>query len=245
MAKESFQKPPLWRSLISELFGTFALTFVDCGGAVIEKLDTAGDVTAVGRGLATGLTVMALIYSLGPTSGAHVNPAATAAFALRGVFSWRRVPLYWIAQLAGAIGAALLLLVLFGSVERLGSTQPHFGAAPGLVLEIALTLLLVTVILSTATLHRILGSDAALAVGGTVALCALFSRPISGASMNPARSLGPALVSGYFADQWIYLVGPFVGAALAVVLVGLLHGSIKPGEAKAATGDAESESRPA
>ena len=243
MAGKELRKPPLWRSLTAEAFGTFALVFVDCGGVVIESIGPAGHVTSESRSLATGLMVMALIYALGPTSGAHVNPVATAAFALRGVFPWRRVPTYWAAQIAGAVVAALLLRAVFGNVEHLGATEPHFGVLAGLVMEAVLTLLLVTVILSTATRHHIIGPNAALAVGGTVTLCGLFARPVSGASMNPARSIGPALVSGHATDVWIYLAGPFAGAILAVLLVDLLYGATKPEEARAAIGGEESDHR--
>lgn len=231
------QEPPLWRSLAAEIFGTFALVFVDAGGAIIEGLGPAGEVTAVGRSFATGLLIMAIIYSLGEASGAHVNPAVTIGFALRRVFPWRRVPAYVLAQFGAAIAAALLLRALFGSIVELGVTEPRHGTPAGLVMEIVLTTLLATVILSTATRHRVLGPNAALAVGGTIALCGLFSRPISGASMNPARSFGPALVSGRMEDLWIYLIGPVVGVVIAVLFVRLVHGVPKPEEEKAAEGE--------
>ena len=231
------EKPPLWRSLAAEIFGTFALVFVDAGGAAIEALGAPGEVTPVARSLATGLLIMAIIYSLGPASGAHVNPAVTLAFALRRVFPWRRVPAYVLAQCAAAIAAALLLRTLFGAAVESGVTMPHHGVGAALVMEIALAMLLVTVILSTASRHRVLGPNAAIAVGGTIALSGLFSRPISGASMNPARSLGPALVSGRLADLWIYVVAPLAGAVLAVLFVRLVHGREKPGEEKAAAGE--------
>ena len=217
------EEPPLLRTLAAELFGTFVLVLVDAGGAVIERIGN-GEVTSVGRAIATGLTVTALIYSLGPSSGAHLNPAVSGAFALRGVFPWGRVPGYVAAQLTGACGAALLLWALFGNIAHLGATEPGHGAVTGLAMEVVLSLILVTVILSTAVRHQIVGANAALAVGAIIAACALFSRPISGASMNPARSAGPALVSGEIRDLWIYVVGPIVGAGLAVLLVFLLHG---------------------
>jgi aquaporin Z len=229
-------EPPFFRTLVAEVFGTFVLVLVDAGGAVIEHFGS-GEVTPVGRSLATGLTIMALIYSLGSASGAHLNPAVTTAFALRGVFPWRRVPGYWAAQLAGACVAAGLVLALFGNVAHLGATEPGYGALTAVVMEIVLTLMLVTVILSTAARHKIVGANAALGVGGIIAVCGLFSRPISGASMNPARSVGPALVGGEVVSLWIYIVGPFVGASLAVLLVWLLHGHQRREEEKVAKGE--------
>ena len=231
--------PPLWRSIIAEICGTFALVFVDAGGATIEALSPGGEVTPAGRSVATGLLIMAMIYSLGPASGAHFNPAVTMGFTLRGVFPVRRVPAYIAAQCAGAISAALVLYALFGPVGDLGTTEPYYGIVPGLSMEIVLTTLLVTVILCTASRYRVIGPNAALAVGGTIALCGLFSRPISGASMNPARSFGPAFVSGHMEHLWIYILGPLIGAAVAVILAGLVQGGRKSEEEKAATGEDE------
>lgn len=229
-------EPPLFRTLAAEVFGTFVLVLVDAGGAVIEHFGS-GEVTPVGRSLATGLTIMALIYSLGPASGAHLNPAVTTAFALRGVFPWRRVPGYWAAQLAGACAAAGLLRALFGNVADLGATEPSHGSLAAIAMETVLTLMLVSVILSTAVRHRVVGANAALAVGGIIAACGLFSRPISGASMNPARSAGPALVGGDVLNLWIYIVGPLAGASLAVLSVWLLHGHRRHEEEKVAKGE--------
>jgi len=222
------------KRLLAECFGTLLLVVVDCGGAVIGSLD--GEVTAVARSAATGLVVMTMIYSIGNVSGAHFNPAVTTAFALRGVFPWRRVPLYWVAQLVGAMLAAGLLRAMFGNIEHLGATLPHFGAARGFGMEVLLTLILVSVVLGTATRHRSIGANAAIASGGAVALCSLFSRPISGASMNPARSFAPALVSGELHHLWIYLVAPFVGAALATLTMRVLHSHKHKSEREAAQG---------
>jgi MIP family channel proteins len=222
------------KRLLAESFGTFLLVLVDCGGAVIGSLD--GDVTSVGRSAATGLLVMVMIYSIGNVSGAHFNPAVTTAFALRGAFPWRRVPLYWVAQVAGAFLAAGLLQWMFGNVEHLGATIPHFGAVRGFGMEIVLTVILVSVVLGTATRHRSIGANAAIASGGAVALCSLFSRPVSGASMNPARSLAPAVVSGDLHDLWIYLVAPFVGAALATLTMRVLHSHKHRSEREVAQG---------
>jgi aquaporin Z len=224
----------VFKRLLAESFGTFLLVVVDCGGAVIGSLD--GEITAAARSAATGLLVMVMIYSIGNVSGAHFNPAVTTAFALRGVFPWRRVPLYWLAQVVGAFSGAGLLRWMFGNVEHLGATLPHFGAACGFGMEVVLTLILVSVVLGTATRHRSIGANAAIASGGAVALCSLFSRPVSGASMNPARSLAPAVLSGDVHDLWIYLLAPFVGAALATLTMRELHSHKHESEREAAQG---------
>ncbi|MHB8647769.1 MAG: aquaporin, partial [Thermomicrobiales bacterium] len=161
----------------------------------------------------------------------------TLAFALRRDFPWWKVPIYWIAQITGALGAAWLLRALFGNVAGLGADEPQHGVGASFVMEMLLSWLLITVILGTATRNRLIGPNAAIAVGGTIALCGLFAAPISGASMNPARSLGPALVSGATAHQWVYLAGPVAGSLLAVIGTWIMHGGRKPKESEAATGE--------
>jgi len=178
------------RRLLAEGVGTFALTLVAAGANVIAAL-YPDKVSFAAQVVAPGLLVMVVIYSLGTISGAHVNPFVTLAFALRADFPWRRVWGYWIVQFAGAILAALLLRLLFGVVGHLGATLPKGGIWQALVMEMILTFFLVTVILATATNTQIVGHNAALAVGATIALDGLFAGPISGASMYPARSLGP------------------------------------------------------
>ncbi len=225
----------LARRLGSELVGTWALTFVAAGGDVIAAVggkppDGPAQVAA------PALLIMALIYSFGPISGAHFNPAVTLAFALRGSFPWRRVPGYWLAQFGGAVLAAVLLRILFGLTGHLGATAPHHGLEAGLVLEIILTFLLVTVILATAANYQVVGHNAALAVGATIALDGFFAAPISGASMNPARSFGPAVVSGHPGNLWIYIVGPVAGSICAVGLGWFLRGPGSPYARRAATG---------
>jgi MIP family channel proteins len=210
------------RRHLAETFGTFLLVVVDCGGAVIGS-HWPFVVPPAARAVATGLTILAVIHSYGDVSGAHLNPAVTLAFALRGVFPWRRVATYWLAQLAGALLGALLLRSMFGNAAHLGATAPGLDNRTAFVMEVFLTTMLVSVVLGTATRHRSLGPSAALACGGTVAVCALFSRPISGASMNPIRSLAPALVSGYLDNLWIYLTAPFLGAVIAVLITRVLH----------------------
>ena len=224
------------RRLLAELLGTFALTLVAAGGEVIAAI-SGGEVSSAARAVAPALLVMAMIYTLGSQSGAHFNPVVTLAFALRKDFPWRYVPGYWVAQLVGAVFAALFLRALFGLVGNLGATLPHHGTIEALIMEVVLTFLLLTVILGTATNHGLVGHNAALAVGGTIAFCGLFAAPISGASMNPARSLGPFLVSGQFTDIWIYVVGPIAGALLAVGVAWLLRGSTTPEAIETAKGD--------
>jgi len=170
--------------------------------------------------------VMVAIYFVGAVSGAHINPAVTLAFALRGNFPWRRVPGYLAAQFLGAILAALLVLALFGIVANLGATLPDHGVSPvqALVLEIVLTAGLVNAILGTASGARNIGTNAGIAVGGYVALAGLWASTFTGASMNPARSFGPDLVRADFAATWIYLVGPLVGAAIGVGFEWILKG---------------------
>jgi aquaporin Z len=225
------------RRLSAEAFGTFALTFVAAGGEVIAAV-SGGEVDHVARAVAPGLLVMALVYAIGNVSGAHFNPAVSFAFALRSDFPWRRMPAYWVAQLIGALSAAGLLRALYGAAGRLGATVPHHrGAGAAFVMEVTLTTLLVSVILGTATKHSLIGPHAAIPVGGTIALCGLFAGPISGPSMNPARSLGPAIVGGVGQDWWVYVTGPLAGALVAAGLVLLWQGPHRAEEDEAARGD--------
>jgi aquaporin Z len=224
------------RRLLAEVLGTFLLTLVAAGGDVIAAVSN-GAVSQNARVVAPALLVMAMIYTVGNLSGAHFNPVVSLAFAIRRDFPWHRVPSYWLAQLIGAILAALLLRSLFGLAGHLGETLPHHGALISLIMEIVLTFTLLTVILGTATNHKLVGHNAALAVGGTIALTGLFAAPISGASMNPARSLGPFLVAGQLTDAWIYIVGPLVGGLLAVGVAWLLRGGTTKYAIEAATGE--------
>lgn len=222
--------------LSAEAIGTFALTFVAAGGDVAANL-TGGDVTPMARALAPGLLVMALIYAIGDRSGAHFNPAVTLGFALRRVFPVGWVAGYWVAQLVGATLAAGLLRFLFGDVAEAGISAPNIEPATALALEIIFSAILVTVILGTADRYRLIGPNAAIAVGATIALCGLLFLPIEGTSMNPARSIGPALVTGEYKHLWVYVAGPIVGAAIAVVIARLLHGPVaREGAEEAAMG---------
>lgn len=214
-----------WRRLSAEGVGTFFLVLVAGKLGVVDSV-TGGQVGRPAAVVAPGLMVLALIYTLGETSGAHLNPAVTMAFAARGHFPWRRVPAYVAAQLAGAIAAAGVLRALFGTVGQVGAIRPGTGIGVGAVfaLEVLLSLGLMTVILGTSSGARNIGHNAAIAIGGYIALAGLWAGPASGASMNPARSLAPVLVGGHGGPVWIYLLGPLVGAALAVPLAWVLRG---------------------
>ncbi len=212
-----------WRRLFSELLGTFALVLAAAGGGVLHA---KGQISLAAAVVAPGLMVMAIILFMGAVSGAHLNPAVSLAFAMRGDFPWKRVPGYVIIQLAGATLAALFTRWVFGNVEHLGATLPGPGYKnwQALLMEIVLTLLLVSVILGTASAAQNVGAIAALGVGGYVALAGLWAAPVSGASMNPARSFGPALASGDFTSYWVYVAGPLAGAFLAVGCAMVLRG---------------------
>jgi MIP family channel proteins len=207
---------------------------VDAGSGMLSAVTT--QVTAVAHAAAAGLTIMCLVYSLGDVSGAHFNPAVTLAFALRGVFPWGRSVWYVLAQLLGGIVAAVLLRAGLGDFGHVGATLPEAGIWTALVAETLMTAFLVTTIICVSNRHQILGPQGAIAAGGAVAICGLAFRPLSGSSMNPARSLGPALMSGSLSTYWIYVVGPLLGACLAVALALLIHPVTKAGEARAARG---------
>lgn len=196
--------------------GTFFLTFAGTGAIVINEI-SQGAVTHVGIGLTFGFVVLVLIYALGPISGAHFNPAVTLSFWITRHFPKNQLLLYVFSQILGAIFASLLLFLLFGNIAHLGATLPAGSDIQSLVLEFLLTFLLMFVIMSVATGSKEVGQMAGLAIGLTVGLEAIFAGPICGASMNPARSFGPALVSGYLAHHWIYWLGPVLGALLGAI----------------------------
>jgi aquaporin Z len=235
----------LGRRVVAELVGTFALVFVAVGGDAMARL-APGEISSTALAVAPGLMVAALIYAIGDVSGAHLNPAVTLAFVMKRLFPSDRLPVYWLSQLAGAILASALVAVLFGPNVGAGVSTPHVPDGTAFVLEVVLTTLLVTVILGTADRARIVGPNAALAVGATIGLAGLIARPIEGASMNPARSLAPAMVAGRLESVWIYVAAPLVGAALAVVVNFLLHGPADRNRSavEAAQGDRDSVDAP-
>lgn len=203
------------RKYIAEAIGTFALVFAGTGAIVINKVSN-GAVTGPGIAITFGLIVMAMIYAFGETSGAHLNPAVTAGFFLARRFPGQCVAPYIASQLIGAFTASAVLRLLFGNVVFLGATLPAGSEIQSLVLEIILTSLLMLVVLCVATGSKEQGLMAGIAIGGTVGLEAMFAGPICGASMNPARSIAPALVSGHLTSVWVYVAGPLIGAAIAV-----------------------------
>ncbi len=223
-SREEWDDPTLeWRRLFSELLGTFFLVLVAAGGGILVG---EGQIVLAAAVVAPGLMVMAIILFMGAVSGAHLNPAVSLAFALRGDFPWRRVPGYIIVQLVGATLACLFLDAVFGNIQHLGATLPGSGYEnwQAFLMEVVLTLGLVSVILGTASAAQNIGAIAALGVGGYIALAGLWSAPVSGTSMNPARSFGPALVSGDFTSYWVYVAGPIAGAMLAVGCAYALRG---------------------
>jgi len=210
------------RIYATEAIGTFALVFAGCGAMVVDDV-TGGAVSHVGVALTWGLIVMAMIYAIGDISGAHINPAVTVAFFAARRLRARLVLPYIVSQCLGAIAAAALLRVLFPAAQTLGQTLPADAPMQALGLEIMLTAMLVFVILSVSTGAKEKGMMAGIAVGGTVGLEAMFAGPISGASMNPARSLGPALVAWDWTALWVYMLAPLLGALAAVACCRLTH----------------------
>jgi MIP family channel proteins len=211
-------KPGLARRALAEAFATFALVFAGCG-AIIADAERDQALGTVGIGAVFGLVILAMVYATGHLSGAHINPAVTLAFTATRHFPAREAAAYIPAQLVGAVvGALLLRLAWEGTPADLGATVPTVGAGPALVYEGAMTLLLMFVVVAVATDTRAIGSAAAIAIGATVGLDAIFGGDVTGASMNPARSFGPALVSNTWTVFWIYLVGPIVGALAGAAL---------------------------
>lgn len=204
------------KNYVSEFIGTFAMVFCGTGAMTINEV-TGGAVTHVGIGITWGLIVMAMIYAFGEISGAHFNPAVSIAFAYAKKFSWKEVPKYIFFQLTGAFAASLLLMWLFPKSELLGATIPSVDVWRAFVLELILTFFLMVVIINVSTGSKETGMMAGIAIGSVVLLEALFAGPITNASMNPARSLAPNIVSGNIKVLWLYILAPIIGALLAVV----------------------------
>ena len=203
------------KRLIAEFLGTFGLVFAGTGAIVVNNVSN-GAITHLGIALTFGLVILAMIYTFGDVSGAHLNPAVTTAFAVARRFSWKEVPSYVAAQLAGAFAASGLVRLLFPSDTKLGATLPVASAMQSFILELVLTFILMLVILSVSTGAKEKGITAGIAIGAVIALEAIFAGPISGASMNPARSLAPAIISDHAQSAWIYILAPIAGAILAV-----------------------------
>ena len=212
----------LVRALCAEAVGTFALVFAGAGAIVVDARTHA--LGHVGVALVFGLVIMVMIYAVGHISGAHFNPAVSFAFAVTRHFPWPRVGGYWLAQAMGAVAAAALLRASLGGEAHLGATLPSGSQGQAFLWEAILTFFLMFVIMSVATDTRAVGEAAAIAIGGTVGLDALFGGPITGASMNPARSFGPALVSGDLHAIWLYLLAPLAGATVGGIVYQFVRG---------------------
>ena len=214
----------LWRRAAAEGLAAFALVFAGCG-AIVADAGYDGALGTVGIGLVFGLIIMVMIYATGHLSGAHINPAVTIAFTLTRHFAWRDAAAYISAQLAGASAAALVLLAVWpDKPAALGATAPSVAAGSAFVYEVILTAVLMFVIIAVATDTRAVGAAATIAIGGTVGLDAIFGGPVTGASMNPARSFGPALAADEWQDFWLYVLGPVVGASLGAFAYQLIRG---------------------
>jgi aquaporin NIP len=216
-------RPPLARRAAAEGLAVFALVFAGCGAIVSDA--EGGRLGTVGIALVFGLVIMVMVYATGHLSGAHINPAVTLAFALTRHFPAREAGVYLAAQVTGAVMAAVLLLAVWPSQPAaLGATVPSVGIGSALVYEAVMTAILMFVIMAVATDTRAVGAGAAIAIGATVGLDALFGGPVTGASMNPARSFGPALASGEWHEFWIYVAGPLAGAAIGGFAYQLVRG---------------------
>jgi aquaporin NIP len=218
-------RPDLLRRTGAEALAAFALVFAGCG-AIIASAQYQDSLGTVGIALVFGLVIMVMVYATGHLSGAHINPSVTIAFALTRHFPARDAIAYIAGQLAGAISGAVVLLAIWpDKPAQLGATVPTVGVGSALVYEATMTAFLMFVIMAVATDTRAVGAAAAIAIGGTIGLDALFGGPITGASMNPARSLGPALAAGEWRDFWVYIVGPVVGAVLGAGAYQLVRGT--------------------
>jgi MIP family channel proteins len=211
----------LGRALAAEAIGTFALVFAGAGAIMVDA--KTGSLGHVGVAISFGLVIMAMIYAAGHVSGAHFNPAVSLAFALTRHFPWRQLIGYWAAQFGAAAAAAGVLRASLGDIADIGATLPSDTNGQAFLWELILTFLLMFVIMAVATDTRAVGEAAAIAIGGTVGLEAMFAGPVTGASMNPARSLGPALVAAELDTVWIYLAAPALGAALGALAYQLVR----------------------
>lgn len=223
------------RAYAAEALGTFALIFAGTGSIVVDSI-SGGQISALGVGLVFGLTVGVVVCAIGHVSGAHINPAVSVAFTLARHLPGRRLPGYLTSQLAGALAASALVRLLFGNVAHLGATVPSGSPYQSLGIEVVLTAFLMFVVMAVATDARVNSVLAPYAVGGTVATASILAGPVSGGSLNPARSLAPALWSGTWDHQWVYLLGPVTGAVLGAVLYQLVRAEAPSAELKAGEG---------
>ena len=218
---------PLVRAAAAEAIGTFALVFAGAGAVMVDAKSHA--LGHVGVAIAFGLVIMAMIYAVGHISGAHFNGAVTFAFSLTRHFPWRHALVYWCAQLLGAVTAAAVLRGSLGNVAHVGATLPSGSQAQSFLWEVVLSAILMFVIVAVATDTRAVGEAAAVAIGGTIGLDAMFGGPISGASMNPMRSMGPAFVSGDLHALWVYILAPVLGTSIGALLYQFVRGeAVRP-----------------
>ena len=219
---------PLLRALVAEALGTFALVFAGAGAVMVDaKTHALGH---VGVALTFGLVIMAMIYAVGHISGAHFNAAVTFAFALSRHFPWPRALGYWLAQFIGAVTAAALLRASLGNVAHVGATLPAGSQSQSFLWELVLSFFLMFVIMAVATDTQAVGEAAAIAIGGTIGLDAMFGGPVSGASMNPMRSLGPALVAGNLHSLWLYIAAPLIGTSLGALAYQFVRAEASPAD---------------
>lgn len=209
---------------LAEALGTFALVFAGCGAIVVDGLQ-GGILGHVGISVVFGLIIMAMIYSYGNVSGAHFNPAVTVSFLAAGRIKGKDALIYIVAQILGGLLGGVILLLLFPGVASYGTTSPSAGVWQAFIIEVVLTFILMSVILNVSTGHMEKGIMAGIAIGGTVALASLFGGPVSGASMNPARSIAPAVISGDLSSLWIYVTAPFIGSLLAIPFLNIVQGT--------------------
>jgi MIP family channel proteins len=222
----------LARSLVAEVIGTFTLVFAGCGAIMVDA--KTGALGHMGVAISFGLVIMIMIYAVGHVSGAHFNASVTLAFAVARHFPWTRVPLYWAAQLAGALAAAAVLRGSLGNIAHVGATLPSGSDGQAFLWEAVMTFFLMFVIMAVATDTRAVGEAAAIAIGGTIALDAMFGGPITGASMNPARSLGPGIISGDLTSIWVYILAPAVGAVAGALAYQSVRGEHQSPAARSA-----------
>ncbi|XP_042420720.1 aquaporin NIP2-2-like [Zingiber officinale] len=241
---KDFFPPHLFRKVVAEVIATFLLVFVTCGAGALNRNNT-GVVSQLGASVAGGLVVTVMIYAVGHISGAHMNPAVTLAFAVARHFPWIQVPFYWSAQFTGAMVAAFILRELLHPITILGVTTPSSTAARALVMETIVTFTMMFVTAAVATDTRAVGELAGLAVGSAVCITSILAGPVSGGSMNPARTLGPAVASNIYNSLWVYFIGPVVGTVSGAIAYDFIRMSEKlppPPSASEATDSAPNKS---